>query len=60
MSPLLPCPALRQLNWGVDYSAGTTTAMIIPPPYDYTCEDTIQVGAVQCSVLRVMRGWVGL
>ncbi|PSC72120.1 pre translocase subunit [Micractinium conductrix] len=30
------------LNWGVDYSAGTTTAMIIPPPYDYTCEDTIQ------------------
>ncbi|KAL4420516.1 hypothetical protein ABPG75_010172 [Micractinium tetrahymenae] len=33
------CLGTKGLNWGVDYSAGTSVSMIIPPPYDYTCED---------------------
>ena len=32
---------VKGLNWGVDYSAGTTVQTIIPPPYDYTCADVI-------------------
>jgi len=26
----------------VDYTAGTSVSMIIPPPYDYTCDDVIK------------------
>jgi hypothetical protein len=39
---LLPVPSCYQLNWGVDYTAGTSVSMRVPPPYDYNCPDIIR------------------